>query len=1118
MTKILLLFLTLAVLTGISGIGFDSAFGQTPENFKVAFIGDQGYYEDDAELVLQLIASESTDMVLHQGDFDYNQNSTNWDNMITSELGLNFPYFASVGNHDLELNQWPNYQQKLQERLDRIDGADCTGDLGNKSSCHYQGLFFILSGIGTIGSGTSGSTLTDHVDYIENELAQDNSIWSLCTWHKNHQQMQVGGKGTEVSMQVYDACREGGAIIATGHEHSYSRTKTLTNMVDGSGNVQITVDPAWSDPGEVRVADGATFVFVSGLGGKSVRDQERCLPQNYPYGCNGEWASIYSATQDSRLLSGALFCEFNYNGQEDKAFCYFKNTEGQTIDEFNITSFMGVEIPPEPPVTYNQTVSTFESIPIDISLSASDANGDPLTYTIVSGPSSGSLSGTDSFRTYTPNPGFTGSDNFTFKVNDGTADSNVSTVTITVDAIPPSGTLNIRVNSGNDDVEESSSGSMYITSSDLELVDDSTSNGIDQTVGIRFTDIILPQGSTITSAYIEFETDTTDSVSTSLTIHAQDSDDAPAFSSATNNVSSREKTSASFTWEPSEWNTVSEKHQTPDDSLEHLVQEVVDRPGWIPGNDMVFIITGTGTRTAEAYEGESANAPLLHIEYDNTTPNTTPTVSNPMGDVNVNEDALNTIIDLTLHFDDLEDGSAGLEYSVFSNDTPTLVGTLITDDTLTLSYTANTSGSANITIQATDSGLESVEDAFVVSVTSVNDEPSFTTLGDQSVNQNSGPATVLEFATFNPGAADEASQTPTYILSNNNNSLFSAQPSVNSEGTLTFTAATDASGSADVTISVQDSGDTTNGGDNTSTEQIFTITVNQIVDVSNVDFGVSSEGNKRWTGIVNIIVSSIEGIIANADVQGIWSNGANDSCTTDSDGLQCVVSEKTRESTLTFTVTSITGTGISYQPPTPNDSVTFDKYGIIGEDTTAPITTASPSGGTYNSPQQVSLNANEEATIYYTTDGSDPTTSSTEYSSSISIPTTTTLKFFAVDLAGNIETVNIEDYIINESSENVEVHVGTLGGDLSQKGPWNVFTVTILVQDSSDVGKGNVLVSGLWTNFDPKSCTTDSDGTCQIQVRDKTISSTTFTVNSLSGDGIVDDPALIEINRTVTIP
>lgn len=82
-------------------------------------------------------------------------------------------------------------------------------------------------------------------------------------------------------------------------------------------------------------------------------------------------------------------------------------------------------------------------------------------------------------------------------------------------------------------------------------------------------------------------------------------------------------------------------------------------------------------------------------------------------------------------------------------------------------------------------------------------------------------------------------------------------------------------------------------------------------------------------------------------------------------------------------------------------------------DTTPPVVTASPIGGTYSSVQSVTLTANESATIYYTTDGSAPTQSSTVYSSPISINAPTTLKYFAKDLAGNSSSIQTQTYAIN---------------------------------------------------------------------------------------------------------
>ncbi|MDH3296067.1 MAG: hypothetical protein OER95_17250, partial [Acidimicrobiia bacterium] len=186
------------------------------------------------------------------------------------------------------------------------------------------------------------------------------------------------------------------------------------------------------------------------------------------------------------------------------------------------------------------------------------------------------------------------------------------TVTITDD--DGVNVLEVRISSGLDDVEERASGSMSLTSSDLELVDDNTKIG--QTVGVRFPGIGIPQGATVLRAWIQFQTDETDSGQTDLTIRAENSDTASAFVNVSGNVSSRPVTNAFALWSPPAWDTVGEAgpdQQTPE--LSAVVQEVLDRPGWSSGNALAFIVTGAGERTAEAYNGVPAAAPLLHIEY-----------------------------------------------------------------------------------------------------------------------------------------------------------------------------------------------------------------------------------------------------------------------------------------------------------------------------------------------------------------------------------------------------------------------------------------------------------------------------------------------------------------------
>jgi hypothetical protein len=137
--------------------------------------------------------------------------------------------------------------------------------------------------------------------------------------------MQVGGKDNDTGWGVYEESRQGGAIIATAHEHSYSRTHLLSSCKNQTvASTSDTLALAADDPA-TREDEGRTFVFVSGLGGKSIRDQE--LAGDW-------WASIYTSNQGANY--GALFGILNYKGTEGLAKFYFKNIDGAVVDEFYV--------------------------------------------------------------------------------------------------------------------------------------------------------------------------------------------------------------------------------------------------------------------------------------------------------------------------------------------------------------------------------------------------------------------------------------------------------------------------------------------------------------------------------------------------------------------------------------------------------------------------------------------------------------------------------------------------------------------------------------------------------------------------------------------------------------
>jgi len=295
---------------------------EAARDLKVAFFGDQGL-SARARAVLRMVKAEGAQMILLLGDFDYRDDADAFDDLLTQGLGADFPVFAVIGNHDAKA--WPAYRQKLQARLQRIAGARCTGDLGVRAACSYKGLFFTLSAVGVWPHGGKPADAVAeqpaHAAFIADAMAGSRARWKICAWHKNQTAMQVGRKANETGWQVYEACREAGAIIATAHEHSYSRT----HLIAAFGEQPEVA----SRDSILRLAKGRTFVFVSGLGGRSVRRLRGAAPAPW-------WASAY--TRDDGATAGAMLCTFNAGGRQDLAECAFRTIDGKTVDRFRVIS------------------------------------------------------------------------------------------------------------------------------------------------------------------------------------------------------------------------------------------------------------------------------------------------------------------------------------------------------------------------------------------------------------------------------------------------------------------------------------------------------------------------------------------------------------------------------------------------------------------------------------------------------------------------------------------------------------------------------------------------------------------------------------------------------------
>jgi hypothetical protein len=126
----------------------------------------------------------------------------------------------------------------------------------------------------------------------------------------------------------------------------------------------------------------------------------------------------------------------------------------------------------------------------------------------------------------------------------------------------------------------------------------------------------VPQGALILEAWVQFKADEVTTGGTTLRIEGQKVANAGTFIATHGNISSRARTLASTSWSPAGWTSVGAAggaQRTP--SLVPVIQEIVGQSGWARGNALALIVTGSGKRTAESFEGDPNGAPLLHVMY-----------------------------------------------------------------------------------------------------------------------------------------------------------------------------------------------------------------------------------------------------------------------------------------------------------------------------------------------------------------------------------------------------------------------------------------------------------------------------------------------------------------------
>jgi hypothetical protein len=572
-----------------------------------------------------------------------------------------------------------------------------------------------------------------------------------------------------------------------------------------------------------------------------------------------------------------------------------RDTSGLESDPSNQVSANTPAAPNTPPVAVGSTLQLNEDQSGPLTLSASDADGDSLSYVILTSPASGTLGGTPPNLSYIPNANFFGSDSLTFRVTDGLTNSGTATITITVVAVNDApglaalGNLTLSEDAAQQTVSLSgiSSGgnenqtlTVTAASSNPSLIPHPTVNysSPSATGTLTFTPVANANGTATITVTVSDGQVQNSTVTRTFSVTVNSVNDAPTLASISNLAIN----------EDAPQQTVSLSGITSGAANENQILSVTassSSVGLIPhptvnytspngfGAIVLKPVTnanGTATVTVTVSDGQSQNSTVTHtFNVTVNAVNDLPTISN-IPDQTILQNGATAALGFTVA--DTETSAGGLTVSATSSDT-TLVpsGNIVlggtgTSRNVTVTPASNQSGSAVVTVSVSD-GVAVVTDSFSLTVTPVNQPPTINPLVNLTIPEDAGLQTV-SLSGITAGAGNE-SQTVTITTVSSDTGLI-PHPSVsytspNSSGAITFSPMANAIGTATITVTAND------GQSQVSRNFIVTVTsVNDAPYVSDIpDQSITQNGA---TGTIPFTVSDAETSAAGITVNAVSSN------------------------------------------------------------------------------------------------------------------------------------------------------------------------------------------------------------------------------------------------------
>jgi VCBS repeat-containing protein len=635
------------------------------------------------------------------------------------------------------------------------------------------------------------------------------------------------------------------------HDGSETTTDSFTYKAnDGtadSNTVTVTITVTAVNDAPVAVADsGYTFNEGSVNAGAS-----SVLANDTDAEGNTLTATLVSGpSNDSAFVlnSDGTF-DYTHDGSETTSDSFTYKANDGTADSNTVTVSIAITAINDAPVAVADSgyaVNEGGTITGAATVLGNDTDGenDTLTAMLVSGPSNDSAFTLNSDGTfdYTHDGSETTSDSFTYKANDGTADSNTVTVTIVINAINDAP---VAVADSGYSVGEGGTitGAATVLGNDTDAENDiltamlvsGPSNDSAFTLNADGTFDYTHDGSETTSDSFTYKANdgAADSNTVTVTITVTAVNDAPV-------------AVADSGYAVNEAGTITGAATVlandTDGEGDTLTATLVSGPS----NDAAFALNADGTFDYTHDGSETTSDSFTYKANDGAADSNTVTVTitiNPINDAPVATDDSGYSVD--------EGGTITGAATVLGNDTDaeagTLTATLVSGPANSSAFVLNSNG----TFDYTHNGGETTTDSFTykandgtadsntvtvtITVDPVNDIPSFTKGPDIDADSAAGAHTSNPWAMGISSGTGETQNVNFVIDSNDNAGLFTVAPAVNSTGALTFTPVVGATGIANITLHIEDDGGTDNGGTNASATQSFIISLDSSPTVNTTD-------------------------------------------------------------------------------------------------------------------------------------------------------------------------------------------------------------------------------------------------------------------------------------------